>query len=79
MSIEITLNTEGQPISTEYSRIWRHSELDFEMALLCLRIGGAQLNIHFNTHQEMIDFCNSHNFAYRDDRNPLPLIEVDMV
>lgn len=66
--MNVNLYTNGTPIKTIYSAIREHPELGVEMAYLELKVGNASVNISFETWDEMIDFCDQHNFEYKDKR-----------
>jgi len=69
MSItSINIDTKGQPIKLGYSMLATHSKLKTEMANMNLEIGGTTVAIRFETSEEMIEFCNTHNFEYKDNR-----------
>jgi len=65
---KILLETDGKQIKTTYSVIKIHPELKCDMANLNLEIGDFELHISFDSADEMIQFCEQHNFEYNDKR-----------
>ncbi|CAA0081223.1 Uncharacterised protein [Zhongshania aliphaticivorans] len=68
--VNVTARTNGEKIEVRYSRISTHPnpEIKGPVAYLDLDIGDLSLSIAFSTAQEMIEFCEAHNFPYEDDR-----------
>lgn len=64
----INIQTKGSPIRATYSKLRTHSEIGCEMANLHLKMGDMEVNIIFDTWDEMIAFCEAHNFPYDDER-----------
>ena len=63
---ELTIFTRGKAIKVNRARIQTHKGL--ELAVLDLAIGDMDICIHFETHLELITFCEYHNFEYLDER-----------
>ena len=63
---ELTVFTRGAPIKVSHStlRVYKESEV----AVIELTIGNMEIRIHFDTHAELITFCDNHNFKYDDER-----------
>jgi hypothetical protein len=72
--ISINLNTNGNPIMQSYSTLHEHPNLGSEVAALWLECGKNTIRISFQNWQEMIDFCEKHNFSYEDNR---PAIQAE--
>lgn len=70
--VRINVSTNGKPIIADHACLRFHSDLpNCEMAYLHLSIGTAtRLIIDFDSHDEMIAFCEKHNFEYEDRRQP---------
>jgi hypothetical protein len=64
----IYISTNGDGVSQRYSRISTHPSLKIQMGDLHLLIGDIEVQIKFDTAAEMIQFCEQHNFTYKDDR-----------
>lgn len=64
----IRLDTKGRGVNAVYSKLRRHPNLGMEMANIEFEIGDAEVNIRFETWEEMINFCKRHNFSYKDER-----------
>ena len=63
---ELTIFPRGVPIKSSRSSLKYHKGL--EIAVLELTIGDMEICIHFDTHAELITFCDTHNFKYDDER-----------
>lgn len=64
----IDLSTHGKPIRQGRSVVRRHPTLAVDVAYLHFSIGDVQLDFDFETGDEMIAFCEKHNFSYTDQR-----------
>lgn len=71
-NIDVLIDTEGNSIEQGYSTLRAHPELGCEMANLYLKCGKNTIRLRFDTWQEMIDFCEKHNFSYKDERPMKP-------
>lgn len=60
--------TKGARIYSNYGHLHRHPRNYYEMANFQLKIGDVTVEINFESWQEMIDFCEQHNFLYKDGR-----------
>ena len=63
------VRTNGRPIEVTYAMLMRHPDLGSEMSTLDLRIGQDEVSIKFESWDEMIAFCEKHNFEYSDERS----------
>ncbi len=66
--LNIDIPTEGKKIITDYSRLSLHDTLHIEMANMSLLVGSMKVSLDFDTWDEMIAFCEEHNFPYNDKR-----------
>jgi GH35 family endo-1,4-beta-xylanase len=64
----VTIFTNGDSIRKEYARVRPHPEINDDIAVMELVSGGMEINFHFETGEEMIEFCEKHNFSYEDLR-----------
>ncbi len=64
----ISIDTDGKAITSAFGNLHRHPRNYCEMANIDLKVGDARIGIRFKTWQEMISFCDEHNFTYKDDR-----------
>lgn len=60
--------TNGNGVFSDYAMLHYHNLLDKQIASFHLKIGNDQVIIKFDSWQEMISFCEQHNFSYSDDR-----------
>ena len=63
---QLTVFTRGVPIKSNHSHLENHQGR--EIAVFELSIGDMDISIHFETHLELITFCEYHNFEYDDER-----------
>ena len=63
---ELTIFPRGAPITVSHSSLRFHKKS--EIAVIELSIGDMEIRIHFDTHAELITFCDTHNFKYDDER-----------
>lgn len=68
----LVVSTNGRPVQATYSKLRRHPNLGVEMASLDLRIGNMEVCIRFESWDEMVQFCEKHNFSYEDEREEQP-------
>lgn len=71
---QLRIHTNGKPIKKTYAMLTEHPELKTEMAHMHIEIGNVEVQVEFDNWQEMIDFCNEHNFEYKD-RRPTEWVE----
>lgn len=60
--------TKGKGVYSNYGNLHSHPRNYCEMANFQLIIGDVTVEIRFDSWQEMITFCDQHNFTYKDDR-----------
>ncbi|MGH1438606.1 MAG: hypothetical protein ACRBBR_00735 [Cellvibrionaceae bacterium] len=73
MGVQVSFFTDGKGVVCPEgaSMVSSYPDIDGErriVAAVHLRIGSSSVDIHFNDEHEMIEFCEKHNFEYRDDR-----------
>lgn len=64
----LRVHTKGRAIYSNYGNLHRHPRNYSEMANFELKIGDVGIEICFESWQEMIAFCDKHNFSYEDQR-----------
>lgn len=64
----LRVHTKGKVIHSDYGNLHRHPRNYCEMANIQLIIGDVKVEVCFKSWQEMIGFCEQHNFPYVDDR-----------
>lgn len=65
---DFTIFAKDNPVVCCYSKINPARVGPGDVACLSLGIGDHTISIHFDTGEEMIAFCEKHNFPYADCR-----------
>jgi hypothetical protein len=58
----------GQIPKVDFSTLRVHPELKCEMANMNIRVGNFEVKLDFDCWEDMISFCEKHNFPYKDKR-----------
>ena len=66
-SIRLVVDSTG--ITVPFSRIWDGPCDQKVRALLVVKVGDDDVKFTFPSADELIAFCEAHNFPYQDDRS----------